>query len=122
MNDVLPQEVAQSRPRDWRKSASDHVAYALLVYTALQIFVTVHALRQGAPGLLPYFALALLVIAIIPACRKFEKRWDTLSDEQAVDPSYASAFRSDMFKLWAIALGLPFVLTGLCKLTFAMMG
>jgi hypothetical protein len=26
------------RARDWRKQMSDHVAYGLLVYTALQIF------------------------------------------------------------------------------------
>lgn len=122
MNDVLPQKVARQQARDWRKSASDHVAYALLVYTALQIFVTVHALRQGASGLLPYLALAILVIAIIPACRWFEKRWINLPDDQAADPSLAEAFRSDIFRLWGIALGLPFVLTGFCKLTFAIIG
>ncbi len=122
MNDALPREATHQSARDWRKSASDHVAYALLVYTALQIFVTVHALRQGASGLIPYLALAILVIAIIPSCRRFEKRWDGLSDEQALDPAYAGAFRSDMIRLWAIALGLPFVLTGLCKLTFALIG
>lgn len=122
MNDVLPPEAASQRTpgaRDWRKSASDHVAYALLVYTALQIFVTVHALRRGAPGLLPYLALAILVIAIIPSCRRFEKRWVDRPDEEAFDPSLASAFRRDMYTLWAIAIGLPFVLTGLLKIIFA---
>jgi hypothetical protein len=28
------------RPLDWRKRMSDNIAYALLVYTGLQIFVT----------------------------------------------------------------------------------
>ena len=122
MNDVLPRDAAHQRIRDWRKSASDHVAYALLVYTGLQIFVTVHALRQGAPGLLPYLALAVLVVLIIPACRWFEKRWVNLGDEQATNPSLSDAFRSDIIRLWGFALGLPFILTGLCKLTFALIG
>ena len=30
-------ETTAKRGRDWRKAMSDHVAYALLVYTALQI-------------------------------------------------------------------------------------
>ena len=122
MNDVLPPDAVISHApagRDWRKSASDHVAYALLVYTALQIFVTVHALRRGAPGLLPYLALAILIIAIIPSCRRFEKRWVDLPDEQAFDPSLASSFRRDIRTLWAIAIGLPFLLTGIFKLIFA---
>ena len=32
------------RVRDWRKAMSDHVAYALLVYTGITIFGTVKAL------------------------------------------------------------------------------
>ena len=35
-----------ARTRDWRKSMSDNVAWALLVYTALQIFVTVEAMKH----------------------------------------------------------------------------
>lgn len=97
---------------------SDHVAYALLVYTALQIFVTVKALSQGFSSILPYFALVLLVAAIIPACRWFEKRWSHLSDEEAADMSYAGAFRRDAMVLWALAISLPLVLTGIAKAVF----
>lgn len=101
--------------RDWRKAMSDHVAYALLVYTALQIFVTVHALEGGSSTILPYLALVVLVVGIIPACRWFEKRWYGLTDEQAVDPAYHRAFRADIVRLWLLAIGLPFALTGLFK-------
>ncbi len=107
--------------RDWRKAMSDHVAYALLVYTALQIFVTVKALAAGFSTILPYAALVALVAAIIPACRWFEKRWTDLSAEQAQDPAYAPAFRRDVIGLWMLAIGLPFVLTGLIKAGFALM-
>ncbi|MDE2597697.1 MAG: hypothetical protein KGL44_12555 [Sphingomonadales bacterium] len=95
---------------------SDNIAYALLVYTALQIFVTMGALRSEKASLLPYLALILLVGAIIPACRRFERRWNRLSDEQAADPSFASYFRHDRLWLWALALGLPFAITGMFRL------
>ena len=115
MNELLHQQKTATKRRDWRRSMSNHVAYALLVYTGLQIFMTVKALSQGTSSILPYFALVLLVAAIIPACRWFEKRWTGLSDEQATDGSYAAEFRRDAFGLWALAIVLPVALTGLFK-------
>ena len=103
--------LSATRARDWRKAMSDHVAYGLLVYTALQIFVTVKALAEGTSSLLPYLALIVLVAAIIPVCRWFEKRWSVLSDAEAIDPSYAPAFKRDVMTLWALAIGLPVGLT-----------
>ncbi|MBM0170732.1 hypothetical protein JNO53_11625 [Altererythrobacter sp. C41] len=104
---------AEHRARDWRKGMSDNVAYALLVYTALQIFVTVHAIKEVGSSILPYLALVALVAGIIPACRWFEKRWRDLSDEEAADPSLAGAYRRDQVLLWVLAICLPLVLTGL---------
>ena len=124
MND-LSQDQAQARaasaskPTDWRRSMRAHVAYALLVYTGLQIFMTVKALAEGFSSILPYAALIILVAAIIPACRWFERRWTGLTDDEAGDPSYATLFRRDIIGLWLLAIGLPFVLTGLVKGIFA---
>ncbi len=103
------------RVRDWRKAMSDHVAYSLLVYTALQIFVTVKALSEGTSGLLPYLALIVLVAGIIPALRWFERRWVSLDDSAAADEAYAAAFRRDITGLWLLAAGLPFALTVMFK-------
>lgn len=108
----------EEKTTDWRKAISDHVAYALLVYTGLQIFVTVKAMSEGMSSILPYFALIVLVAAIIPACRWFEKRWQNLSDAEASDPAYASAFRRDTVMLWSLAIGLPLVLTAIFKVIF----
>lgn len=120
MNKLVSHESVSKRhgenTRDWRKAMSDHVAYALLVYTGLQIFVTVHAMKEGSHSILPYFALVVLVAGIIPACRWFERRWITLSDDEGTDPALAGAFRSDVLKLWVMAIGLPFLLTGLFTL------
>lgn len=120
MNDISQQhERTDARTRDWRKSMSDHVAYALLVYTALQIFVTVKALEGGTSSILPYVALVVLVAGIIPACRWFEKRWSKLDDEQAADMSLAGSFRRDTIFLWIGAIGLPFLLTAIFKMLVA---
>jgi hypothetical protein len=111
-----PQALAAPRTRDWRKAMSDHVAYGLLTYTALQIFVTVKALSEGSSSLLPYLALIVLVAGIIPVCRWFEKRWAVLGDAEAADPAFAPAFRRDVMALWALAIGLPFGLTLIFKM------
>lgn len=100
--------------RDWRKGMSDNIAYALLVYTGLQIFMTMHALKGLAKGsMLPYLSLIVLVAAIIPACRRFERKWEALDDAHAADPALASFYRRDQAFLWLLAIGLPFVLTGI---------
>ena len=106
---------ARRRSLDWRSRMSDHIAYALLAYTGLQIFVTMTALKSGTGSILPYFALVVLVAAIIPGCRMFERRWESLSDQQAADPAYAPLFKRDRALVWLAAIGLPFVITGLLK-------
>jgi hypothetical protein len=115
MGKAKEQAAVTARRRDWRKAMSDHVAYGLLVYTALQIFVTVKALAHGTSSALPYLALIVLVAGIIPVCRWFEKRWANLDDAQASDAGFASAFRRDVAILWALAIGLPFALTLMFK-------
>lgn len=106
----------QGKIRDWRKSMSDNVAYALIIYTALHIFLTVGAMKETGIKSMALFALVVLVVGIIPACRRFEKRWRDLSDSEASDPALLGAFRRDQFLVWLMALGLPFALTGLFKL------
>ncbi|MCB2072579.1 MAG: hypothetical protein H6917_04430 [Novosphingobium sp.] len=108
-------EQESARPVDWRRKMSDNIAYALLVYTALQIFVTMGALKSEGMSLLPYLALVILVAAIIPACRRFERRWNRLNDRQASDPALASYYRRDRLALWLLAIGLPFALTAVFK-------
>lgn len=120
MNDVFSQDEAVTarkagHVRDWRKAMSDHVAYALLTYTGLQILATLTAMKETGMKQLALVALVVLVAAIIPACRWFEKRWSGLTDEQAADAAYSQAFRRDVIGLWTLAIGLPFLLTGICK-------
>lgn len=106
---------AQGRPAgtiDWHKRMSDHVAYGLLVYTGLQIFVTMHAIEGDGASMLPMLALIVLVGGIIPLFRRFEKRWDGVVGH---DPEVRARFRRDAMMVWAFSIGLPFLLTGLFK-------
>lgn len=119
MDKALREQVTQKRTTgrlDWRRKMSDHVAYGLLVYTGLQIFVTMGTLKEGLGSVLPYFALIVLVVAIIPGCRVFERRWERLSDSEAANPELADRYKRDRLLVWIGALGLPFAVTGLFKL------
>lgn len=113
----LPEIDQTQKVVDWRKKISDHVAYGLLAYTGLQIFVTMSALKGETGSILPYFSLVLLVAAIIPACRAIERRWTRLDDIEALDPALAPAFRRDRALIWLGAISLPLLVTGLYKLT-----
>ncbi len=119
---VQPRNRVDAKPIDWRRKMSDHIAYALLVYTGLQIFVTMTALHGEGGSLLPYFALIILVVAIIPACRGFERRWNRLSDDQAQDPVLGAYYRRDRLTLWLLAIGLPFAMTAMFKGLAALIG
>lgn len=112
---VAHKTAGHGKPLDWRKRMSDNIAYALLVYTGMQIFVTMGALKASGPSMLPYLALVILVIAIIPACRRFERRWNRLSDAQASDPALRRYYRRDQVVLWLLAIGLPLVITGMFR-------
>lgn len=111
---------ATRRTLDWRKKMSDTVAYSLLAYTGLHIFVTVGAIQATGAKTLSLLALVILVFGIIPLWRKFEKRWASLTDGQASDPAYAQAYRRDQILVWALAIGLPVGLTMVLKALVAL--
>lgn len=110
------EETGKSRKAiDWKRRMSDNVAFALLVYTGLQIFVTMGALKSEHGSILPYFGLVLLVAGIIPGCRLFEKRWERLAESDAPRGELAPLFTRDIALLWTAAIGLPFLVTGAIK-------
>ncbi|MFC3101316.1 hypothetical protein [Altererythrobacter lauratis] len=110
---VTQGQLAPSAGLDWRKRISDHVAYALLVYTGVQIGVTMLMVKDSHGTIMPYFALVVLVAAIIPAARLFEARWSELDEDAAHDPALSAAFTRDVTGLWLCAVGLPFALAAL---------
>lgn len=116
-NDTLREEIGTQNVRaiDWRKSMSDTVAYGLLIYTTLQIFVTLRTLEGEGGSMLPMLALVVLVAGVIPLFRFFEKRWEALDDHAAADPALRSVFRRDQLATMAVAVGLPFLLAAVFR-------
>lgn len=122
---VAARDLRESPVANWRKRICDHVAYALLGYTGLQIMLTMIALRLERGGVLPYLALLVLVGVVIPACRHMERRWAGIGEVEAMAPALVeqldARFRRDRAVIWACALGLPFALTGLFALAVALL-
>lgn len=110
---VVPESV-------WEKRISNHVAYALLVYTGLQIFVVMQAIKSEGISFLPYMGLIVLVGFVIPLCRRIEKRWQRLARSAAPEETLAATYRGDRLGIWLFAIGFPFgfvaVIEGLAAL------
>ena len=95
---------------DWRASISDNIAWALLITTALLIFITMPKMKHAFEGITVYLLLVVMVGAFIPVLRFFEHRWTRLSDRGAHDPSLRPAFRRDQVALWLLTVGVPLLL------------
>lgn len=92
----------------WEKRISNHVAYALLAYTGLQIFVVMGAVKGDGMSILPYLGLVVLVGLVIPLCRRVEKRWQILARSDRSDASLMQTFKADRLGIWLFAIGFPF--------------
>jgi hypothetical protein len=106
----------------WDKRMSNHCAFALLVYTMLQIFMVVGTIPGKGMSVAPYLGLLVLVAIIIPFCRKYEKRWEWLQDSGLSDAGLAQRYRIDTVILWVLALGLPFLFVVIFKTIGSMIG
>ena len=113
--DVISHRNDVSAAIDRRKSVSNHVAVALIAYTAINIFLTVEAIKDTGLRSLSMVCLILLIAGIIPACHKLEKRWRDMSFEGAQAATANGLYRRDIGLLWLLALGLPFALTMLFR-------
>ncbi len=99
----------------WEKRISNHVAYALLMYTGLQIFVVMQAIRGEGASILPYLGLVALVGIVIPLCRRVETRWQGLTRSGASEAELGRAYRGDRLGIWLFAIGFPFGFVALVK-------
>ncbi|GAA0468661.1 hypothetical protein GCM10009096_06960 [Parasphingorhabdus litoris] len=109
-------ELRSSSAVQWEKKMSNNCASALLVYTLMQIFFVLSFIQTKGMSIAPYFGLVLLVVVIVPFCRKYEKRWQNVAQSGLSDQSLAARFRKDQVTLWILALGLPFVFVAIIKL------
>lgn len=99
----------------WERRISNHVAYALLAYTGLQIFVVMGAINDDGMSILPYLGLIALVGIVIPICRRMEKRWQALGRSELPESSLMRIYRGDRLGIWLFAIGFPFAFVLLVK-------
>jgi hypothetical protein len=96
--------------RSYSKRMSDHVAFALVVYTLALIFLVTPTIESTGTTIFPYFVLVLFVAAVIPMCRNLERRWQALSATADADGGLETQYVADRLKLWSAAIAIPAVL------------
>ncbi len=102
--------------KTYTKRISDHIAYALIVYTMMLIFLVAGAIKTSGTSVMPYVMLMLFVAFVIPMARKLEKKWEMLDESELSDSSLNKRFTIDRTKLWLGTFALPLFLMGVCTL------
>jgi hypothetical protein len=101
--------------KGYAKRMSDHVAFALIIYTLMLIFMVTPAMESEGTTILPYFLLVLLVAAVIPSLRRFEHKWKMLEGSELGEGGLETRFTFDRIKLWVGAIGIPVLLAALFR-------
>ena len=99
--------VAGHSTRYWHRKMSNNLAWALVLFTGLQIAVISGVVATGASTILYHLGIAVLIAAVVPAARNMERRWESLSQSDLSGLRLAALFRVDQLKLWGTALFLP---------------
>ena len=94
--------------KSYSKQMSNHVAYALVIYTMLLIWRVTPTMETDGTSIFPYFLLVLFVAAVIPSAHGLEKRWQKLQESDLGDGGLDTRFAMDRVKLWVAAILIPF--------------
>ena len=113
MASVFPQSRASMSLRYSRgaprlaRAMSWHSSGALMTFAILQIIAVL--LLSSLPGgrVLPFLALAALVLAAVPFARRMERRWHDLGRTALPSSGLMHRFRRDRSRLWLFALAAP---------------
>jgi hypothetical protein len=111
--------------REWTRSAymlprarrlggqmTRHVAAALLVFAAMQIWLVSAVIDAGAPRGAAVGAMIFLIVAALPYARITERRWQTFGQQALPSPALMDRFRRDTRVVWLLALTVPAAWTG----------
>ena len=96
--------------RGFAKRMSDHIAYALVVYTLMLIFVVSPTMESEGTSIFPYFMLVLLVALAIFPCRNLDHRWQRLDESHPDGAGLTGKYWTEKVSLWAAAIGMPLLL------------
>jgi hypothetical protein len=96
--------------KSFAKRINDHIAYALVIYTLMLIFVVSPKLEGKGLTIFPYFLLVALVAMAIPPCRNLDRKWQLIDKGASDDSRNSGRCNFDRIILWVGAIGFPLVL------------
>jgi len=70
------------------------------------------AVSDGATRFLPYVAVGLILVAVVPVARRIEQRWARMAENTLPSRELCKSFRGEALRLWAGAIVLPFLWVG----------
>ena len=95
------------------KAMSWHASGALMLFALLQIAGAFAVSSLPGGRLVPFVALALVVLVAIPFSRSLERRWSGLAHCALPGPGLVTRFRRDRETLWCLACIVPTLWLGL---------
>jgi hypothetical protein len=90
-----------------------HASGALLLFSLLQIAGVIALSAMPGGRVLPFVALALLILVALPYSRALERGWSRLADTALPGPGLTGRFRRDRERLWRMACIVPTAWIGL---------
>lgn len=102
------------------RGMSRHSSAAMLLFAVWQIWLAMSLSPLPGGTVLPWAALALLIVGAIPLTRRLERRWHRLASDALPCPGLISAYRRDRALLWSLAVVTPPLWLGLALLVVGM--
>lgn len=91
-------------PSKLARAVTLHSSLAVLTFAALQVCAVVALAQQPGGSMLPFVALAVLILLFIPFARRIERRWRNLAAAALPSDGLLVSFRRDRQLLWRLAL------------------
>ena len=95
------------------RSMSWHASGALMLFAIIQIVGAFALSAMPAGRLVPFIALALVLLAAVPFSRAIERRWSGLAESALPCPGLLARYRRDRDRLWRFACIVPTLWLGL---------
>lgn len=89
------------------ESMSRHASATVLMFATLQTIGVIALADQPYAQLLPYVAMALLLLVALPYARRVERRWRAIGDVALPGPGLDVRYRVERARLWRGAFLLP---------------
>lgn len=102
--------------KSYSKRMSDNVAFALVVYTLMLIFIVTPSMESNGTSIFPYFMLVVFVGLVISPCHNLERRWQALQARDTGDGMLNSRFNLDRAILWIATIAVPVIIAAICHM------